>query len=102
MKYDRTQSFKNDYKGLTLAERELFLKAVRDINKVAGVHRGPGMPAWPAHLRMKGVQGSSGIYEMTRSFAGPDGRATFEILNAEGDPVMLWRRVGGHAIFRKP
>ncbi|GAC1406264.1 MAG: hypothetical protein NVSMB52_19820 [Chloroflexota bacterium] len=58
------------------------------------------LPHWPAKLRMERVQGVSGTREMTWSFAGPDGRATFEVVEIEGEPVIRWRRVGGHDIFR--
>jgi hypothetical protein len=39
---------------------------------------------------------------MTWSFAGPDGRATFEYIDIGGDLGIRWRRIGGHAIFDKP
>lgn len=52
-------------------------------------------------LRVKGVQGASGIYEMT--FA-PDGRATFSYGDAvrPGEAHIVWRRVGTHDIFKQP
>jgi len=43
-----------------------------------------------------------GIWEMTWSFSGPDGRATFALINIDGEVVLRWRRIGGHAIFRRP
>jgi hypothetical protein len=54
---------------------------------------------WPKKLRVKPVQGTAGIYEMTWSFKGPDGRATFEFVNIDGDPGIRWRRIGDHSIF---
>jgi hypothetical protein len=75
---------------------------VQDINQVVRNHKGAGLPTWPTHLRVKRVQGAAGIFEMTWSFAGPDGRATFEVLTEKGVSVMVWRRIGGYAIFRKP
>lgn len=55
---------------------------------------------------MKDVEGAPGIWEMTWSFSGPDGRATWEWATdtVEGAtvPVVRWRRIGGHAIFRDP
>jgi hypothetical protein len=39
---------------------------------------------------------------MTWSFAGPDGRATFEWIRIDGQPGIRWRRIGGHAIFGEP
>ncbi len=52
-------------------------------------------------LRVKGVQGASGVYEMT--FA-PDGRATFSYGDEvrPGEAHIVWRRVGTHDIFKRP
>lgn len=58
-------------------------------------------PDFPVHLRVKRVQGHSGVWELT--FA-PDGRATF----AYGDEVVpgeahvMWRRVGDHSVLDRP
>jgi hypothetical protein len=53
---------------------------------------------------VKKVQGAAGVWEMTWSFAGPDGRATWQwdtVEDASGTRMaVLWRRVGGHAIFK--
>jgi hypothetical protein len=51
-------------------------------------------------LRVNPVQGTAGIYEMTWSLKGPDGRATFEFVNIDGDPRIRWRRIGDHSIFK--
>jgi len=40
--------------------------------------------------------------EMTWSFAGPDGRATFELVEVDGEPAIRWRRIGDHRIFEEP
>ena len=52
-------------------------------------------------LRVKGVKGATGIFEMTWAC---DGRATFEYGESvvEGEPHIVWRRVGTHAIFNEP
>jgi len=52
-------------------------------------------------LRVKRVQGHPGIWEMTWAY---DGRATFQYDDAvqPGEPHIVWRRVGTHAIFRRP
>jgi hypothetical protein len=52
-------------------------------------------------LRVKGVKGADGVFEMTWA---DDGRATFEYgPPVVGDePHVAWRRVGAHAIFREP
>ncbi len=39
---------------------------------------------------------------MTWSFAGPDGRATFEFVEIEGEMGVRWRRVGNHSILKNP
>jgi len=54
-----------------------------------------------AGLRVKGIEGAPGIFEMTWE---PDGRATFEYGDAvtHGEPHIIWRRVGSHQIFGEP
>jgi hypothetical protein len=39
---------------------------------------------------------------MTWRFAEPDGRATFEWIEVDGELAVLWRRIGGHEIFGRP
>ena len=60
----------------------------------------PSAP-WPKGLRVRDVEGAPGVWELTWSFGGPDGRATFEWVEIGGEPAIRWRRVGGHAIFRE-
>ncbi|MFO7531790.1 MAG: hypothetical protein R6W93_04960 [Candidatus Limnocylindrales bacterium] len=48
------------------------------------------------------MQGTTGVWEMTWSFAGPDGRATFEWIEIDGERAIRWRRIGGHEIFGRP
>jgi hypothetical protein len=102
MKYDRTDRFKSDYKNLTQSERKLFRTAVQEINDAFDRRSKGGIPEWPSKLRIKRIQGTHGVWEMTWSFSGPDGRATFEIVSESGDSILVWRRIGGHAIFREP
>jgi hypothetical protein len=46
------------------------------------------------------------VWEMTWSFSGPDGRATWEWVNVDGEegaqPAVRWRRIGDHRIFKAP
>jgi hypothetical protein len=51
---------------------------------------------------VKRVQATTGVWEMTWSFTGPDGRATFEWVEVGGEPAIQWRRIGGHEIFGRP
>ena len=52
-------------------------------------------------LRVKGVRGFAGVYELTWA---PDGRATFSYgRSVVGDePHIIWRRIGTHEILREP
>ncbi len=103
MKYERTESFKRDYRRLSEAERRAFRAVVQDhFGSALDHHRDePGGP-WPARLRVKGVRGAPGVWEMTWSFTDPDGRATWEWVSIEGETGIRWRRIGSHAIFAEP
>ncbi len=57
---------------------------------------------WPQSLRVTSVQGAPGILEMTWSFASSDGRATLELVTADGDSRLRWRRVGDQDVFSRP
>lgn len=54
-----------------------------------------------AGLRVKGVQGQDGVFEITWA---ADGRATFAFGEQErvGHHHIVWRRVGTHDIFHDP
>jgi hypothetical protein len=81
----------------------LFRVAVRDDFHPACERRlSEPMSPFPKKLRVKPVAGAPGIWEMTWSFTGPDGRATFEWIDIAGEPAVRWRRIGGHAIFASP
>lgn len=103
MKYERTESFKRDYRRLSEQERDEFRRVVRE-QFIPALERRVADPghAWPAGLRVKDVEGAPGIWEMTWSFKDPDGRATWEWIEIEGEPGIRWRRVGSHSIFRDP
>lgn len=101
MKYERTASFRGDYRRLSDTERERFRRAAVEEFAPAAERRVevPGSP-WPKRLRVKDVEGAPRVWEMTWDW--PDGRATFEWVEIEGESGIRWRRVGGHAIFREP
>lgn len=107
MRFEITHSFEADYKKLSDREKRLFREAVRKFNQAcdAALARG-GRPRWPRALRVKDVEGAPGIWEMTWSFSGPDGRATWEwaTVDLEGEvvPIVRWRRIGSHSIFGNP
>lgn len=107
MRFETTHSFEADYRKLSDDEKRQFRDAVRKFNEAcdAAVER-RGRPRWPKALRVKDVEGAPGIWEMTWSFSGPDGRATWEWVTEEVEgeavPVVRWRRIGGHSIFKDP
>jgi hypothetical protein len=94
--WDKTDRFRDDHARLSADEKERFRRAmarfVDDLKRSQGFRPG---------LRVRGVQGAPGIFEMTWA---PDGRATFEY----GDPIhpgeahVVWRRVGTHAVLANP
>lgn len=88
--------FRTDFERLSPAQQEAFLVAVQQF--VEDLQRGG---AFRKGLRVRGIQGATGIFEMTWA---ADGRATFEY-GAEvtqGEPHVVWRRVGTHTIFERP
>lgn len=103
MRFEAARSFAGDWGRLTEAERARFRAVVRDDFHPACERRrlDPAAP-WPKKLRIRNVEGAPGIWEMTWSFSGPDGRATFEWVEIDGEPGIRWRRIGGHSIFGDP
>lgn len=103
MRYERTESFKRDYRRLADPEQREFRRVVMEDFAPALERRvdDPGHP-WPGALRVKDVEGAPGVWEMTWSFTNPDGRATWKWIEIEGETAIRWRRVGSHAIFRDP
>lgn len=107
MRWQATASSKADYKRLSPREQRLFRATVEKFNEAGDrwVESGGGA-GWPSSLRVKPVGSAPGIFELTWSFSGPDGRATWEwtAVEVEGErvPAVRWRRIGGHAIFKSP
>jgi hypothetical protein len=89
-------SFWRDWDRLTPQQQRAFRDAVGKF--VADLKTGQGIRGG---LRVKRVQGHPGVWELTWA---PDGRATFEYGEEvdPGEPHVVWRRIGTHAIFRRP
>lgn len=93
--YKRLVRFRRDFASLSPAQQAVSVAAVslfvEDIREGKGFRKG---------LRVKGVQGASGIFEMTWA---NDGRATFEYGEPVrgDDPHIVWRRVGTHAVLKQ-
>lgn len=94
--YAREPAFARDFVKLTDQQQSRFLTAVEAM--VADLKAGR---AFRTGLRVKRVQGWPGVWEMTWA---PDGRATFEYgrEQRQGEPHVIWRRVGTHGIFSQP
>jgi hypothetical protein len=94
--YQTLPRFKQDLDQLSVQDRERFRQAVarfvQDLEGGSGFRSG---------LRVRGIQGALGVFEMTWA---PDGRATFHYGKPirEGLVHVVWRRVGTHAIFANP
>lgn len=103
MKWQTTPAFDADLRRLSADELALFRVAVRQ-HFVPAAERHVAIPGgpWPKRLRVNAVRGAQGLWEVTWSFSGPDGRATFEWTTVDGEPAIRWRRVGGHEIFSDP
>jgi hypothetical protein len=103
LKFEVTPAFEGDWARLSGSERATFREVVTErFHPACERRRADPTSAWPTSLRVKDVEGAPGVWEMTWSFAGPDGRATFEWIEIDGEPAIRWRRVGGHAIFGAP
>jgi hypothetical protein len=88
--------FANDFAALSPKQQAGLLIAVTQF--VEDLQRGRG---FRKGLRVKGVKGGGGIFEMTWA---DNGRATFEYGHPvrEGEAHIVWRRIGTHAIFNEP
>lgn len=92
--YEYPEAFFREFRRLSPESQRRFLAAVTQL--VAALRERP--PSFPPGLRVKGVQGHTGVWELT--FA-PDGRATFAYGEERqpGEPHVVWRRIGDHSIL---
>lgn len=103
MKWQAAPAFEADLRRLSRDELERFRRFVRESFVPAAERRAGDRDApWPKSLRVKAVRGAAGVWECTWSYAGPDGRATFDWVTIGAEPAIRWRRVGGHRIFHEP
>jgi len=100
VRYLWTLAFEADLRRLPKRDQTRFRKvAIEEFSPACDAFRAdPSLP-FPARLRVKPVVGARGLFEMTWSFSGPDGRATFEWIDLDGEPAIRWRRIGGHRIL---
>ncbi|MEU6484292.1 hypothetical protein [Streptomyces sp. NPDC046887] len=94
-----TARFERDFKRLSAQEKERFKETIRT-KFVPDMTTGRFRPG----LRVKPVQGvrlPAGEHPVMEMTWAPDGRATWQFGKElrEGEPHVIWRRVGGHEIF---
>ena len=110
MRFQTTPAFDADWSRLSTDERRMFKQAVREFSDACDRFVVDRRTAWPSALRVKKVQGAAGVFEMTWSFSGPDGRATWEWVSVDVEengvtvrhPAVRWRRLGTHRILTNP
>ena len=93
---DVLAKFWRDWARLTPEQHQAFRFAVARFVEDLRAGGGPR-----AGLRVKGVRGAPGVFELTWA---SDGRATFSYgRSVVGDePHIVWRRIGTHEILREP
>ena len=101
MKFETTPQFLNDLVKLRPEHRSRFKSRVADFNTGCERYLETGLIRfWCASLRVARMTVAEPVWEMTWSFSGPDGRATFQFLERDGETVVLWRRIGTHQIYK--
>lgn len=103
MKYRTLESFRADFGRLPAPHRAMFLDLLRT-HFLPAVAAGSftGSPPWPKRLRVHRLSNSE-IYSLTWNFSSSDGRATFHLDKVpDGEPILVWRRIGDHGIYRQP
>lgn len=95
--FERLPRFDREFRRISRELQRAFLAMLPLL--IAALREGP--PKFLPALRVKRVQGTKGVWEVT--FA-PDGRATFMY----GDPIrpgeahVIWRRIGHHDVLADP
>ncbi len=102
MKFRTKPEFDKDWHDLGHEHRALFKSRVAGFSLACDEFAlDPArFKSWPRELRVKKRKGEPGIWEMTWSFSGPDGRATFEFELIDGEMRVVWRRIGSHEIYK--
>ena len=93
---DIAAAFRQDWQRLTPEQQRAFRVAVAKFIEDLRARRG-----FRSSLRVKGVRTERGVFELTWA---ADGRATFSYGRSivEGEPHIIWRRMGTHEILREP
>lgn len=103
MRYRALESFLIDFSRLPPQRRVLFLDVLRIfvLPAVAAGSMAGGAP-WPDRIPVRRLANSA-IYALTWHISQPDGKATFHQGVADnGEPILVWRRIGDHGILAHP
>jgi hypothetical protein len=103
VKFDRTASFIRDTARLPPEHYAMFRDTVYK-HFLPAIEQGAhtGHTPWPPRLRIHKLTDTH-VYSLTWNFASPDGRATFEFgTTDDGEPFLMWRRIGDHSIYDRP
>ena len=103
MKSETTPRFDNDYRALPIEHRRLFRAVIPAFSAACdGYVADQGGFVWPGSLRARRMVGAPRVWEMTWTYASPDGRATFEFVDDADGGRVRWRRIGSHRVFQDP
>ena len=102
MKFAKTDEFAAGSKAMPIDHRRVFRSLMPAFNAACEPYISDSGRRWPAGLRVKPMINTNGIWEMTWSFSGPDGRATFGFVQIDGETAVRWRRIGRHGIYLNP
>lgn len=102
MKWQTTAQFDADWASLPREHRRIFIDRIPAFSRACDAFLEDPTTQWPRALRVSRMNSAPGVWEMTWSFAGPDGRATFSFVTVGGEVHVLWRRVGTHGIYTDP
>ena len=91
--YQASPEFLDLHRRLTPEQKRLFRSAVRKF--VADLKAGQG---FRKGLRVKGIKGAEGMFEMTWA---PGGRVVFSYGNSirDNEPHIIWHAIGTHGVL---
>lgn len=99
MKFQTTPAFDRDFKKLPKQHQRKFRALVPAFNIAAKRAAAGDDKPWPKGMRVKPVKSAAGVWELTWSMNHPDGRATWEWVQVDGEAAIRWRRVGDHDVL---
>jgi len=103
VKFETTPRFDKDFKALPQEHQKAFFDLMPDFNAACDGYAATNDGfVWAKRLWVSKMISTRGVWEMTWSFASPDGRATFEFVNTPDGIRLRWRRIGDHGVFPEP